>query len=53
MVGDAFLSKVYFEICKTVQLLFVKAVGSTSAVAKEKCYPGMFCSEVLKYQTSS
>ena len=53
MVGDAFLSKVYFQICKTVQLLFVKAIGSTSPVTKKKCYPGMFCLKVLKCQTSS
>ena len=36
MVGDAFLSKVFFQSCKTV-LLFAKAIVSPCPATKEKC----------------
>ena len=52
MVGDAFLSKVFFQSCKTV-LLFAKAIVSLCLATKKKYDPGMFRLEVLKYQTSS
>lgn len=46
MVGDAFLSKVFSQSCKTL-LLFVKAIGFPCPMTKEKCDSGMFCLEVV------